>query len=204
MFARVSLAFFWLITTVLGLIVIKRKRAGDTTGFGGGIPSDIPRWAYIVIPLVLLSFIYLSMLTILYIWIPSLVVSFVYMELLLDIYTAEVLANIGGGLTLLGALIFLTAFFNLGSSIRLLLPGEEEQTQLITDGWYAYSRNPLYLGLHIAMIGWILILPSLLTVVALVIFLINQHFRILTEEKFLEKRFGEEYIEYKRRVRRYL
>ena len=74
----------------------------------------------------------------------------------------------------------------------------------MTDGWYAHSRNPLYLGLHIAMIGWIFILPSIPTILMLVIFLINQHFRILLEEEFLEKQFEEEYREYKKRVRRYL
>ncbi|MFX1484912.1 MAG: methyltransferase family protein, partial [Promethearchaeota archaeon] len=101
-------------------------------------------------------------------------------------------------------MIFLTAFFHLGSSVRLLLPEENDRTQLMTDGWYAHSRNPLYLGLHVSMIGWALIFPSLLVVVALVIFLANQHFRILLEEKFLEEQFGEEDHDYKKHVHRYL
>ncbi len=202
MLARTSLILFWLILTIMGLIIIKRKRTGDMSGFGGGLPSDIPRWGYVVIPLALLGFFYLSALTVLYIWIPALVTDFVFLKIPLDIRTTNILINIGGGLTLLGALILLTAFFHLGSSIRLLLP--EERTQLVTDGWYAHSRNPFYLGLHIAMIGWIFIFPGILTIVMLVIFLINQHFRILLEEEFLEKQFEDEYREYKKRVRRYL
>lgn len=204
LFVRVSLALFWSIMTILGLIIIKRKRSGDVSGFGGRLPSDIPRWACVTIPLAILSFIYLSALAILYVWTPNLVTNYVYYILPLNTFILEALANIGGGLTLLGTLIFLTAFFHLGSSIRLLLPKQNERTQLMTDGWYAHSRNPLYLGLHVSMIGWALVFPSFLVVVALVIFLANQHFRILLEEKFLEEQFGDDYRDYKKQVRRYL
>jgi len=201
--ARISLALFWLAATILGLDVIKRKKSEGISSITGRTPGDIPRWGYVVIPLVMLSFLYLSILTILYIWLPELVADFNFSAIPLDTNTLELLSNIGAGLTFIGTLTFLTAYFNLGSSIRLLMPGEEERTKLITDGWYAHSRNPLYLGLHIAMVGWIFILPSFLTVLALALFLVNQHFRILLEEKFLEDRFGEEYREYKEQVRRY-
>lgn len=201
--ARISLAFFWLATTILGLDVIKRKKSEGISNFTGRTPSNIPRWGYVVIPIAMLSFLYLAALTILYIWLPAILTYFVFFTASLDTSMLELLSYLGAGLTFIGTLIFVTAYFNLGSSIRLLMPREEERTKLITDGWYAHSRNPLYLGLHIAMIGWIFILPSLLTGLALVIFLVNQHFRILVEEKFLEDRFGVEYREYKKQVRRY-
>ncbi|MFW9802846.1 MAG: methyltransferase family protein [Candidatus Thorarchaeota archaeon] len=201
--ARISLALFWLVATILGLIVIKRRLDGISS-FVGIMPSDIPKWGYVVIPLALLSFLYLTALTVLYIWVPAIAIDFVFIMVPLDTSILEALRLVGAGLTFIGTLIFLTAFFHLGSSIRLLIPEEEEGTRLMTDGWYAHSRNPLYLGIHIAMIGWVFILPSLLTGLALVIFLVNQHFRILLEEKFLEDRFGEDYRAYKKRVRRYL
>lgn len=204
LFARISLAVFWSIMTVLGLIVIKRKRSGEISGFGGRPPSDVPRWACLTIPLAILSFIYLSALTIIYVWFPNLVLNYIFYTFPLDTFTLETLENIGGGLTLLGTMIFLTAFFHLGSSIRLLLPKHNERTQLMTDGWYAHSRNPLYFGLHVSMIGWTLIFPNVLVVVTLVIFLANQHFRILLEEDFLEEQFGDEYRDYKKQVRRYI
>jgi len=201
--ARISLALFWLAATIIGLDAIKRKKREGISSITGRTPGDIPRWGHVVIPLVMLSFLYLTTLTILYIWLPEIVTNFIFFTISLDTNMLELLSNVGAGLTFIGTLIFLTAYFNLGSSIRLLMPGEEERTELITDGWYAHSRNPLYLGLHIAMVGWIFILPSLLTVLALALFLVNQHFRILLEEKFLEDRFGEEYREYKEQVRRY-
>ncbi|MFX1561560.1 MAG: methyltransferase family protein, partial [Promethearchaeota archaeon] len=161
-------------------------------------------WGYVAILLAVLSFLYLTALTILYIWVPVLALDLIYIRIPLDTALLELLMNLGAGLNLLGTVIFLTAFFNLGSSIRLLIPKEEERTQLMTNGWYAHSRNPLYLGLHIAMIGWVLIFPSILTILALAIFLVNQHFRIRLEEKFLEEQFGEKYRDYMKRVRRYL
>ncbi|MFW9792736.1 MAG: methyltransferase family protein [Candidatus Thorarchaeota archaeon] len=195
---------FWLVMTVLGLIVVKRKLSDDSFSFRGEFPFEIPSWGYVIVPLAVLSFIYLTMLTVLYVWVPTLVPNFVYFSIPLDAFLLEVLPNLGAGLTILGTSIFFTAFFHLGSSVRLLIPKEEEKIQLMTDGWYGHSRNPLYLGLHIAMIGWIFIFPSLLTGLALVVFLLNQHFRILQEERFLEDKFGDEYREYKKRVRRYL
>ncbi|MFX1484050.1 MAG: hypothetical protein ACFFCP_12795, partial [Promethearchaeota archaeon] len=128
LFARISLALFWSVLTVLGLIVLKRKRSGDISGFGGRLPSDVPRWGCVTIPLAILSFIYLSVLSILYVWTPNLVMNYVYYMFSLDTFMLETLANIGGGLTLLGTMIFLTAFFHLGSSVRLLLPEENDRT----------------------------------------------------------------------------
>lgn len=204
MLGRISLLVFWLVMLALSLVAVGRWRTGSVPDFRGQIPEDIPRWGYVIIPFALLGFVYLFILTLLYIWDPGVASGFLWFSIPLDDVVMELLVFIGSLLTLVGTMVFLTAFFHLGSSVRLLIPDEEERTELMTDGWYAYSRNPLYLGLHISMVGWVLIMPDALTILALVVFLLNQHFRILSEERFLEARFGEEYYEYKKRVRRYL
>jgi protein-S-isoprenylcysteine O-methyltransferase Ste14 len=204
MLGRISLLIFWLVILALSLVAVGRWRTGSVPDFRGQIPEDVPRWGYVIIPFALLGFVYLFILTLLYIWNPAIVLGLLWFNIPMDGIVIGILVLIGSLLTLVGTVIFLTAFFHLGSSVRLLIPDEEERTELMTDGWYAYSRNPLYLGLHISMVGWVFIMPDVLTVLALVVFLLNQHFRIISEEKFLEERFGEEYHEYKKRVRRYL
>ena len=81
----------------------------------------------------------------------------------------------------------------------------EHPDELLTNGPYAISRNPMYVGWTLIFLGISLIVNSvwMLTLVPAVIF--YMHFvDIRQEEQLLEKRFGEEYRHYKTRVRRYL
>jgi protein-S-isoprenylcysteine O-methyltransferase Ste14 len=76
---------------------------------------------------------------------------------------------------------------------------------LASDGIYARTRNPMYLGALLAYAGLALVLGStwlLLLVPAMAIALVK--LAIEREEAFLERRFGEEYRAYKARVRRWL
>lgn len=75
---------------------------------------------------------------------------------------------------------------------------------LMTDGPYKYSRNPMLLGVYIYDAGVLLWLLSWwpLAIAAVEVTLLTLQVR--SEEKRLEKDFGEEYIKYKQQVRRYL
>ena len=75
---------------------------------------------------------------------------------------------------------------------------------LMTDGPYRFSRNPMLLGIYIYDIGvmlWLLSWWPLLVFAVEVIFLTVQ---VRSEEKRLEKDFGDEYRTYKQQVPRYL
>jgi len=77
-------------------------------------------------------------------------------------------------------------------------------TVLVTDGVFGWTRNPIYLGLWIALAGvslifafdWLLILTPLAWV------LVNRAV-VRSEECYLERRFGKDYRDYKKRVPRY-
>jgi protein-S-isoprenylcysteine O-methyltransferase Ste14 len=78
-------------------------------------------------------------------------------------------------------------------------------TALVVDGPYRISRNPIYLGmaaLYIGLaflLGWmwaLLLLPVVLVAVDRLI--------IAREEPYLERKFGQDYVGYKRRVRRWI
>jgi protein-S-isoprenylcysteine O-methyltransferase Ste14 len=81
----------------------------------------------------------------------------------------------------------------------------EESSALLQDDAYRYSRNPMYLGFESILLGIALLLGSLspYLVVILFPFAIERSF-IHAEESMLEAKFGEEWRQYKSRVRKWL
>ena len=80
-----------------------------------------------------------------------------------------------------------------------------EPSALVTTGPFAYTRNPMYLGLVLGLLGWAVLLGSLVPFVVVPAFSALIHFRfVLREEPFMAERFGREYDSYRERVRRWL
>lgn len=84
-----------------------------------------------------------------------------------------------------------------------LLPFSDA-TSLVTDDFYRFSRNPMYLGMVLLLFGVATVLGSLSALFPVVAFawIIDRQF-IRNEEAFLLEKFGEEYQAYMRRVRRW-
>lgn len=81
----------------------------------------------------------------------------------------------------------------------------EEASALVTGGIYRLTRNPIYLGLATILLAWAIYLSSPLALVALPLFVwYMNRFQIGPEERALTGLFGEEYIAYCGRVRRWL
>jgi protein-S-isoprenylcysteine O-methyltransferase Ste14 len=105
----------------------------------------------------------------------------------------------------------------LGESIRfwgVSIAGSETRTTgtvggtfLITNGPFAYVRNPLYLGNMLMYTGIGIMSMSLfpwLLIVAIVWFYIQYYLIVTNEEEYLRRQFGGEYAEYCRNVRRFV
>lgn len=81
----------------------------------------------------------------------------------------------------------------------------EEPVKMVSSGLYKYSRNPMYLGVMTTVAGQgIFFQYSILLWYALSLFIIFTLVVIFIEEPHLEKKFGEEYKNYKKRTRRWL
>lgn len=80
----------------------------------------------------------------------------------------------------------------------------EETTALVESGPYAFTRNPLYLGLTLTYLGVALAARSAapLALLPTVLWTVH-HGVILREERYLERKFGDAYREYMRRVPRW-
>lgn len=88
-----------------------------------------------------------------------------------------------------------------GTNIRPSQP----TTAIVTTGPYRFTRNPLYLALTAIYVGITLAFATAWPLVLLVPVLIVAHFGIIKrEERYLAAKFGQPYLEYQRRVRRWL
>ncbi len=81
----------------------------------------------------------------------------------------------------------------------------EESSKLVTNGIYRFSRNPMYIGFLLFLLAWALFLGSVVAFLLLPVFVVLiTKVQIVPEESVLSKIFGEEYINYKKRVRRWI
>jgi protein-S-isoprenylcysteine O-methyltransferase Ste14 len=80
----------------------------------------------------------------------------------------------------------------------------ERASRLVTGGIYRLTRNPMYVGLTALLATWAVWLASPWTLLGPVLFaLFTHHFQILPEERVMRAKFGQEYEDYRKRVRRW-
>ena len=115
----------------------------------------------------------------------------------------DTLVYIGWALLILSLLFVWFAQFNMRESWRIGID-EENKTELVTNGFFAISRNPIFLGIMIANIGLFLVLPNAFTLLIIALSTVSINTQIRLEEEFLEQEFGEQYQEYKTKVRRWI
>jgi protein-S-isoprenylcysteine O-methyltransferase Ste14 len=106
----------------------------------------------------------------------------------------------GAGWTLLGAGVAISA-----SAVRAASDVDlERPSTLISSGPYAISRNPMYVGWTLLYLGGALITRNAWMLASLPVVARVIHQDVLREEHTLKRAFGEEYIRYRKQVRRYL
>ena len=96
---------------------------------------------------------------------------------------------------------FVQAFARAGTPLDPYKPSEA----IVTDGPYRLTRNPAYLGMTLTYAGISLLSDSPWALVPLPIAVaVTDRGVIAREERYLERKFGAPYLEYKRRVRRWI
>ena len=95
-------------------------------------------------------------------------------------------------LIIIGLAIVLGAMIPLGYNRTMGLKSRD----LMTRGFYRYTRNPQLIGYYLILIGVAVSYPSLYSLGWLVVFGIITHFMITAEEEYLHKIYGEKYKDY--------
>jgi len=121
------------------------------------------------------------------------------LQLIRPPYTLAGIALLVAGLCLL--LLGSGAFRRAGTPVRPFEPA----TALVVEGLFGLSRNPMYTGMVLMLLGTAILLGSLAPFFIIPVFIvIIQEGYIRHEERFLEQHFGQAYREDKERVRRWL
>ena len=110
------------------------------------------------------------------------------------------------GLALVGIILLISAvglFAKFNTTVNPMEPNKA--SSLVTNGLYNYTRNPMYLGLLLCLIAFVIWLQNPAAILGFVLFVITMTiFQIIPEEKVMSDKFGKEYEDYKARVRRWL
>ena len=101
------------------------------------------------------------------------------------------------GIFIIIALIFMWL------SGKAVFPNSQEGISLVKTGILAHVRHPMYLGTPLIFIAFIFLTLSLISIVPLIITLFFFNKMIKFEEKDLERKFGQEFLDYKKKVPRW-
>ena len=119
---------------------------------------------------------------------------------------AQLPATLSGAALMLmftgAALVFWSA--GLFRSRDTTLDPQGKPSTLATDGLYRLSRNPMYLGMLLGLLGLALLLGNAWQLLGPALFVGTTSIQIRREEAVLEQHFGANYLNYKARVRRWI
>ncbi len=124
---------------------------------------------------------------------------------LTPIFWLEQKALLYAGILLLAASFIWTllAQAQMGNSWRIGIDADN-RTPLVTQGIFGISRNPIFLGMRVTLLGFFLILPNAVTFATLLLGDALMQIQVRLEEEYLRQTHGEEYQKYCQKTRRWL
>ncbi len=118
---------------------------------------------------------------------------------------AAVPARWAGGLVFVLALVLLAWAISTVTRAGSNVPTNRPTTTIVESGPYRFTRNPIYLGMILGLVGLSLAFDTLWLLAMLVPFALVIRFGVVArEEAYLERKFGDVYRRYRTRVRRWL
>ena len=121
----------------------------------------------------------------------------------IDMQIKHSMAGTLGGISLAIASAGIISFRMAGTTVDPRYP--HKASKLVTDGIYRLTRNPMYLAMAVMLAGYCIYLGSLFGLFIIGGFIRYMTiFQIMPEEKALEKQFGQAFLDYKARVRRWI
>ncbi|WP_417464447.1 methyltransferase family protein [Kordiimonas sp.] len=115
------------------------------------------------------------------------------------------IGHFGVPIMALGVGIAVLSQMGMGKAWRIGVPREVEASQsLVTTGLYRFSRNPIYVGIMLFVIGSAIVIPGPVTILSTIITFVFMNKVIEAEEAFLKDAFGAEFDAYCKQTRRWL
>lgn len=147
-----------------------------------------------------------------FIYVPVFILFFRWLALTVKVYDTKIAVILPQSLTIIGALfmpiggililICVLVFIMRGNGTPAVF---DPPLEFVAVGPYAYVRNPMYIGGFILLVGFGLYQTSLsIVILALVLIVVFHFFVLLVEEPNLEQLFGKSYLDYKKKINRWL
>ncbi|WP_228401562.1 methyltransferase family protein [Chryseobacterium sp. PMSZPI] len=183
------------ITSFVGVSFTIAKRIGKNPNV---LPKGDPVYAFIGwhFKLIILALLIYTILILLF---PHHIFS-VFKIHFLDV---ELLKYIGITLMIFSFVWVIIAQLQMKDSWRIGID-RKMRTELITDGLFGFSRNPIFLGMTASLIGFFLVFPTGIVFIFLLVGSLLMQIQIRLEEEHLLNEHGQKYLIYKKRVRRML
>lgn len=132
---------------------------------------------------------------------------FLYPLIVLSVLEFDLAGSAARFFTITIGVILLFVGFGLAIRITLQMGWRNafgEKRGLVTDGYFSKSRNPVYVATWLGLIGWAVVANSVWVSILLGFWAALYLFAPLFEEPWLEQMYGDEFREYRLRVRRFL
>ena len=101
---------------------------------------------------------------------------------------------------ILSIVVLAIALTFISLSHRALFKSHQPPNFLITNGILGYTRNPMYFGIILIYVAFIFLSISLICIGLFIIVFLVYNWMVKYEEKILENMFGEQFLEYKKKV----
>lgn len=135
----------------------------------------------------------------------GIVAEFALNEFLPGIYFATTAGQIVGGAILVAGLAMLVVAGGLFKQADTDLIPFKDVSALVTTGVYRYTRNPMYLGMALVLLGCAVTVGAATAFIIPPLFMVIIHYRfILPEEQMLRELFPQEFPAYCTQVRRWI
>jgi protein-S-isoprenylcysteine O-methyltransferase Ste14 len=120
-----------------------------------------------------------------------------------EFFRSETLSWVGVLLCLAGLFLLLLSLVSFGKSFRVGID-RDHPDELVTTGIFGFSRNPIYVAFWIFLLGQFLVFPNWILLVYLIAAAWLFDRQVLREEEYMRNHYGQQYLDYRNRVRRYL
>lgn len=182
----------WFLVIFVVRSVVQKRSTGDS-GIRAGVLADaastietVAGWTLVVAFLAGLTAPILGIIGVPRLWNNS---------------TSEI---IGAVVVIGGIVLTFLAQFDMGSEWRIGID-TEERTGLVTEGWFAFVRNPIFTAMILTAAGFVLMVPNVVAVVAFVSLVAAIELQVrYVEEPHLHRLHGSDYRTYAARVGRFL
>lgn len=181
----IILAFFY--TVYLGKMFLQKRKGIQTDQMAKGKKKDKVFYTELIMKVATYTVVVVEIISI----------------FLVDSKLPHAISIIGVVLGFVGDIIFALAVLTMKDSWRAGI-AEKDKTEMVTKGIYQISRNPAFLGFDCVYIGILLMFFNVPLLLLSVLAMVMLHLQILQEEQYLPGVFGQDYIEYQNKVRRYI